>query len=531
MKTFNRFLLLILSVSLFVGCVDLDTYPESQYITEDQKKETAELDPNKVEASVNAVFTQFSVYMGALGSGAGRHNDFGYPAIMLSLDTSGNDVICDDNGYNWFANSLMYNDRVYTSNESQIIWSTIYKQIYATNSVIGTIDPETTESTAQFYLAQALATRAFDYWVLAQIYQFNYVGNESKPCVPLITEENASIVGVEGAARATVQETYTLILSDLDAAVILMEATQKTPADKRYVSKAVAYGLRARVNLTMQKWGEAAADAKKAIENAGSPYSITDVSVPTFINSSDASWMWGIVIAETDRVVTSGIVNFPSHMGSLSYGYTNYSGGRQINKKLYNTIPESDVRKGWWLNAEGVSPNLNTAQLDFMESNSLPPYTHTKYAPYKNEVGTSTNASDIPLMRVEEMYLIQAEGMAMSGDAGAKAFLESFIKTYRDPEYTCLATSAADLQDEIFRHRRIELWGEGLNWFDVMRLNKGVDRRGAGYPNSPAIFNIAANDPVLLYRIPEKEIQGNLLIDEEDNNVHAPAPSPVPDVE
>lgn len=38
--------------------------------------------------------------------------------------------------------------------------------------------------------------------------------------------------------------------------------------------------------------------------------------------------MWGIIISETDRVVTSGIVNWISHMGSFNYGYANFSGGK-----------------------------------------------------------------------------------------------------------------------------------------------------------------------------------------------------------
>ncbi len=36
-----------------------------------------------------------------------------------------------------------------------------------------------------------------------------------------------------------------------------------------------------------------------------------------------------------------------------------------------------------------------------------------------------------------------------------------------------------------------------------MRLNKGVDRRGAGYPNSEMIFKIEPTDNVLLWPIPK----------------------------
>ena len=62
-----------------------------------------------------------------------------------------------------------------------------------------------------------------------------------------------------------------------------------------------------------------------------------------------------------------------------------------------------------------------------------------------------------------------------------------------------------------------------------MRLNKGIDRRGAGYPNATSIFNIPAGSDILLWRLPESEIQANPLLNEGDNNPTAPAPSPVAD--
>lgn len=216
-------------------------------------------------------------------------------------------------------------------------------------------------------------------------------------------------------------------------------------------------------------------------------------------------------------------------MGSLNYGYANFSGGRQINKKLYNTIPASDIRKNWWLDKDGVSPVLTNEQKAFIDQ-YYGPYTQIKFAPYANEVGTSTNANDMPLMRIEEMYLIKAEAEAMAGQDG-KSTLENFIKTYRDPEYVCMVSSAADVQEEVFRHRRIELWGEGLNWFDIMRLNKPVDRRGGGFPNATMIFNIPAKSPLLLWRIPEAEIQANPSLEDSDNNPSAPTPDPVADEE
>ena len=164
-----------------------------------------------------------------------------------------------------------------------------------------------------------------------------------------------------------------------------------------------------------------------------------------------------------------------------------------------------------------------------MEDYGYVAYTHVKFGPYNDVVETSTNANDIPLMRIEEMYLIKAEAEAMAGNDG-KTTLENFIKEYRDPSYVCPVTSPTDVQEEVFRHRRIELWGEGLNWYDVMRLKKGVDRRGGGYPNATMVFNIAPNDNILLWRIPESEIQANPMLSEGDNNPATSEPTPVPDL-
>src|SRR5690625_6131943 len=109
-------------------------------------------------------------------------------------------------------------------------------------------------------------------------------------------------------------------------------------------------------------------------------------------------------------------------------------------------------------------------------------------------------------MRIEEMYLIKAEAEAMSGGDG-KGTLESFVQEYRDPDFVSSASSPEALQEEVFHQRRIELWGEGMNWFDFMRLNKGVDRRGGAYPNASMIFNIPAGADLLYGGRPRAEIR------------------------
>ena len=55
--------------------------------------------------------------------------------------------------------------------------------------------------------------------------------------------------------------------------------------------------------------------------------------------------------------------------------------------------------------------------------------------------------------------------------------LENFMKTYRDPQYVYTGSNAID---EILFQKRIELWGEGLSFFDIKRANVSVTRGYAG---------------------------------------------------
>ena len=66
--------------------------------------------------------------------------------------------------------------------------------------------------------------------------------------------------------------------------------------------------------------------------------------------------------------------------------------------------------------------------------------------------------------------------------------------------------------DDVWLQRRIELWGEGFSMADIMRLGKPVVRfQWSDKGNWPDAFcfNIAADDPWLLLRIPQKESNNN----------------------
>ena len=128
-------------------------------------------------------------------------------------------------------------------------------------------------------------------------------------------------------------------------------------------------------------------------------------------------------------------------------------------------------------------------------------------------------------MRVEEMYYIKAEGEAMSGNVyAAKRTLEDFVKTYRNPSYSCTASSAQELQDDIWLQRRMELWGEGFSLFDILRLKIPVVRMNTNYEAIDQ-YNIEPESQILIYRIPQCEMETNKGITDKDNNPAASQPT------
>ncbi len=510
------------SMSL-VACNDLDTKPDNYWVTTDQKAEAIAQNAELAKAGVVGISATYNQYMAVYSS---AHCDYGWPGVLFYMESIGPDMVSDNTGYNWYSGAGGYNLGSNNNYMNNLGWYYAYKIINSANAVISNVG-EAESDDLKLYGAQGYANRAYAYFNLVQLFQYTYKGHESLPAVPLITNENADQAATEGCPRSTVQEVYDLILSDLDTAISYLAdcgLSVDKIADtgtKRFVSLGTAYGLRARVNLVMNNWQAAADDAAKAIQYSGAtPYSIAEASQPAFNTSADHNWMWCVYIEETDRVVTSGIINWPSHMGSLNYGYASVGAWRYINKGLYNTINDTDCRKGWWLNADKKSDNLNANQAEVIASYQAPAYTQVKFAPYNNVLKTSTNATDVILMRVEEMYLIQAEATAMAGNAaGGKELLENFVKTYRDPAYTCTAATPAEVQEAVWMQRRIELWGEGHSYFDLLRLNKGLDRRGGGW-TSEWVYNVPA--PLKPFLIPNGEMNANKAIGDNNDSWNKP---------
>lgn len=507
-------------VTALVSCDKLNTAPEGGVVVEDQITE------EQLGVQVIGMYQELN---GALNTfGDDDHTDYGIPAMHLRLDSDGMDLVSNYSGYNHFSSSLTYTNRLYTSSGTLFIWYRNYKIIRAANYILSKIDEGTKNPLMQSYIAEAKSLRAYAYMNLAQCYQFTYKGNEDKPCVPILTEKMSFNDG-NNNPRKSVKEVYDLIISDLDDAIVKFEATKGEVArrDKMTVNVDVAHGLRARARLIMHNYAGAQEDAEAVLAKY-SPYTRAEVAQPTFVSVNEHSWVWGLIYNENSTSVKTGIVNWPSQLCSLvSNGYT--TGGatyRCINSNLFNQISPSDVRYGWWLDATGYSPNIanNEEYTEFVAEKNMDKYATMKFAPADYKVTSTYNTQDYPMMRAEEMELIRIECMAHQSLTSAKQELREFVTKYRDDSFETYAQTLEDFINEVWLQRRIELWGEGFAFFDIMRLHKDIDRRNSNFGTDYQWF-IAADSPILLFRIPQSEIRANLLINDEDNNPEAPLPS------
>ena len=515
----NKYAFLALASLAFAACDMEEVKPQGGTLLASQVQETNILAPSRAEATFSGMFTKLGEPLSIFGS-SNRPDDFGFIMMAFSNDLEAADIVTPNSGYNWFSTCGELSSRNADYANPYIRYAVPYNQIAAANDVIKSFPADTEDPDALNKMAQARAIRAFSYLNLAPYFQYSYAaGAKDLPCVPIVTEKTEDFTN---NPRATVAEVYQLIVDDLTYAIEKLEGYVRP--DKSKIDQQVAYGLRARAYLNMEMWAEAAADAEKAAAGY-TPATIEEVSTPFLYSLDEHNWIWGYDMTET-TAATFTYATSSAWIRSLSGD--SYSAAVQvyssINNLLYNKIPSTDVRKGWWVDENLESPLLenitwagvsgqaiSTLEINNVKMSFLP-YTNVKFGMYT--VGGTTNEEDWPFMRVEEMILIQAEATAKAGDeAAGRAILDNFVKTYRDPAYSS-AASGRSFSDEVWFQRRVELWGEGFANNDTRRLNKPLVRFHDSSSNFPEAFrfNMPADDGWWLLRFTNSELNTNLAI-------------------
>lgn len=535
-KLTKIFSLLAMSSLALTGCIE-ETFPEDSSATSEQIGASA----SALEASVNGIPSQMVASYLVYGSQV-HETDLAYPQFMIAMTEMLGDMypLGDNSGYDWFTNYNTFN-RSYGENSyfAYLPWFTLYQFIKSANDIIASVDitNESLSDAIRGYAGIAYANRAFDYYLLMVL--FEPVSNVYTDCskvlgltVPIVSEETTADMA-KNNPRVSHDEMVAFILSDLDKAEQCLQ--NFTPPSKLFPNLAVVYGLKAKVYLWDEDYENAATYARKAIDASGcSPVTEAQWDDPTTgFNTANQAWMWYLHYSAENM---GNLANFTGHMsGEADWGYSSLS-MPGIDRSLYDKIAATDFRKRTFVHPDkNAYYNYKTVRgTDWIE-NTVRPYQSIKFRCGNGDYMTYSvgAAVDVPVMRVEEMYLIEAEAVGASqGVAAGVAKLNSFMQTYRQPDYNFTTSDLRTFQLEVLTQMRIEFWGEGNAFPSAKRLKPGIMQNYEG-TNAPAdIFKINCEGikPNWNLVIPIFEVDANVALKENNNpdpTATVTGPSPI----
>ena len=457
-----------------------------------------------LKSLLNGTYKKMMAYNGA---GSTEHDDASYVSWVMKNEVRGLDMIIKRARSRWYAWDYEFDapSRLEDDYHTRVIWQYAYNIIKNCNTIIEATD-NTTNAEYKSFNGQAKVLRAMMYHQLVRMYQKAYRINPDAPGVPLILlpPSGEYTPETEAKGRGKLSEVYTQMVQDLKDAIGEMDNTR---TNKGYVNKQVAYGFMARVLSDMayagndngyqnKLWDDVITNAEAACEGLG----IMDRASWElgFNDSSNKDWIWGFI---NDTQGNTGFPSFFSFIDRRS-GRTGYQNVR-VDKAFIDMFDEKDIRKLF-----DYEPGSEPKDNEWMP---------------KKFMDTSTKTGHIPMMRVSEMILIQAEAYANKGLLQEAQGKLDELRAKRIEGYVNEAPAATrnDMLERIWKERRKELYGEGFAMTDILRLGfivNGKKAERSQYHGLWIIKDLKDNDDRYIFQIPVEELNANPLINEADQN-------------
>ncbi|MGQ1908559.1 RagB/SusD family nutrient uptake outer membrane protein [Marinifilum sp. RC60d5] len=451
---------LLFSLTLMFGGCDsfLETTPEQQI-----DSDVAFAKVSDANAAINGLYYRMGSYYFA-GNYAIAIGDFASD-IAKADGSSGHFVSIND-----------YTFADYTGEISDM-WEVGYKIISGATDLISNVDALSEAYPAELediklYEAQAHALRAYSYFLLVNIYGLPYGTSVANGGLVLMDE---TPIPVETpVSRSTVEQTYTLILKDIDAALAAYGETSAS-VNEYYFNKAAVYALASRVNLFMKDYKACAEYAQMAIdERNGTP-----------VDNAQYLEMWKSISLSNEDIFTIAKTSDDNlSANSLNTLYGSYGGA--VTQSLISDFEATDIRLG------------------------LIKGTHPKKF---DGIASSAATSNIPQFRVSEMYLNLAEAKASGTTPDLAAARTALLFTAK--RNTAIVTvddlpaDQAGLLAFIAKERKREFFCEGHRWYDARRTGELINAKGDLFTN----FDVAK----FVFPIPSSEINSGFQCEPNEN--------------
>lgn len=459
------------------------------YISSDQIKENAVWNPNiMLGQALGTYSTTFAWQTG----GTTNHDDFGQKSIDIATDLMSGDLAMSGETYGWFSDAARLQCNTTTKNRTYMLWRYYYRIIKACNEIFDTVGGDESvpaNEDNQNYYAQAKALRAHSYFNLVNLYAKPYDIDKNAKAIPLYRSQTTA----ETLGLSTVEEVYERVIIGLKESINILEELEsagigRPNGTKDQIDQWTAKGILAYVYLTKGEYENAAALTSDIINNSGYPLmSETEIIESGFRSINIGSWMWAFDITKDN---TGGLPTFWGQVDYFTYSYCSAGDYKMIDHNLYNEIPETDTRKQWF------HPSVLISWYKFYDAG-------------RKAMGDRTWTNDIVYMRVEEMYLINAEANARANHLPeAKAALKALLEQRDQATAAEVDNMNADqLLENIYYNWRVEMWAEGRGLLTLKRFHKSMVRGDNNYALTGE--TISYDDSRLIFEIPEREVTNN----------------------
>ena len=352
-------------------------------------------------------------------------------------------------------------------------------------------------------LGEAYFLRAHYYFILVRFF-----GD-----VPLVLEP-VDPQGDLRPARTAKSLVYDQIIADFEKAAELLPARdQYTGANVGRASKGAAYGMLAKVYLTLGNW-QKTIDYCDEVRNLGYALSQNygDNFDPTKENGVES-------LFEVQYVIYAGYgfwdnENQSSWLSTFTgpRGANMVEGGwgwNQPTQEFVNSYEAGDLRKDVTVLYEGC-PKFDN--MDYKKSYSYTGYNLRKFLVAKSVANAyDNNPLNFPVLRYADVLLMKAEALnelGQTSDAQLPASNDNATLNKvraRAGLGNVSGLNQSDLRMKIMHERRMELAFEGQRWFDLIRVNGG--QYGIDFLHSIGKTNMTTKH--LLFPVPQKERDAN----------------------
>jgi len=325
-------------------------------------------------------------------------------------------------------------------------------------------------------MAQAAFLRAYYYFELVKFF-----GD-----VPLIVNKRLGADEVNKQSRTPKEEVYAQIEEDLTFAAQVLDWNA---SEKGRITKGAALALLGKVYLYQEKFDQAATTFETIITSGRYELFSNFSTLFRVVNENSKETIFDIQYVGTEGGSYGCFVCLEGFAAVGFHGIRGYQGPLFADGNSYN-LPTQDLADAF----EAGDPRRDASLLniDDFKASQFPVkvnytigagghtgYYNLKYLKRADELGLPDNDLTSPVnhkvIRYADVLLMAAEANNRKPDADdVKA--RAYLNLVRDRvDMPAINLSGAALTEAIFRERRVELAGEGLRFFDLVRTGKASD--------------------------------------------------------